>query len=121
MDICMQSVSSECPGLDDKFIDYVVEENGELISSATLVFDLGVSSCKEGTSAKEDIQKHSSHLVSDLEDKINFKGNGVLWVIWGSQPHMCLAREKQLSTQTHFPAQTPPSFHFPLNTSLPPI
>ncbi|GJX84991.1 hypothetical protein Tco_0335765 [Tanacetum coccineum] len=100
--VCNQLVQ-ECPGLDDKFIDYVVEANGELISSATLVFDLGgvkvigIWGCEDGTSAKEDIQKHSSHLVSDLEDKINFKGNGVLWVIWGSQlsqPHMCLAREK---------------------------
>ncbi|GJS07331.1 hypothetical protein Tco_0364127 [Tanacetum coccineum] len=88
--VCNQLVQ-ECPGLDDKFIDYVVEENGELILSATLVFDpggvkvIGIWSFEDGTSANEYIRKDSSHLVSDLEDKINFKGNGVLWVIWGSQ------------------------------------
>ncbi|GJR14834.1 aspartic proteinase A1 [Tanacetum coccineum] len=76
---------------------------------------------QEGRSAKEDIRKHSSHLVSDLEDKIIFKGDGLLWVIWEvniSQPHTC---QKQLSTKTHFPAQTPPSSHFPLNTSFLPF
>ncbi|GJW41211.1 hypothetical protein Tco_0067056 [Tanacetum coccineum] len=62
--VCNQLVQ-ECPGLDDKFIGYVVEANGELISSATLVFALGgvkvigIWGCEDGMKLNWSFKVHN--------------------------------------------------------------